>query len=111
MKTLTADQLKTLQNQGKRFALVNTLNEEAYEKTKIPGSLNIPLEKDDFEKRVEQAIGGKNQPIVVYCASSDCHSSDNAAQRLEDAGFNDVYDFEGGAKEWQDEGGRLASAQ
>ncbi len=110
MKTLNADQLKIRQNRGERLTLINTLNEEAFEQTKIPGSLNVPLETSDFEKRVEQAIGGKNQPVVVYCASSECHSSDKAAQRLEDAGFTEVYDFEGGAEQWQQEGGHLAHA-
>ncbi|MBA2113852.1 rhodanese-like domain-containing protein [Bremerella alba] len=110
MKTLTADQLKTRQNQGERLTLINTLNEENFEKTKIPGSLNIPLEAADFEKRVEQAIGGKNQPVVVYCASSQCPSSDKAAKKLDEAGFTAVYDFEGGAEQWQEEGGHLATA-
>ncbi|MHC2071159.1 rhodanese-like domain-containing protein [Bremerella sp. T1] len=110
MKTLSADELKTRQNKGERLTLINTLDEEHFEKTQIPGSLNIPLQKDDFEKRVEQAIGGKNQPVVVYCANAECPSSDKAAKRLEDAGFTAVYDFEGGAKEWQEEGGQLATA-
>jgi len=110
MKSLTTEELKTLQNKGERLTLINTLDEESFEKTKIPGSLNVPLEASDFEKRVEQAIGGKNQPVVVYCASAECPSSDKAAKQLDEAGFTAVYDFEGGAKEWQKEGGQLVDA-
>ncbi len=110
MQSITADQLKTRQNQGERLTLINTLSEDNFESTKIPGSINIPLEKDDFEQRVKQTIGGKNQPVVVYCASAECPSSTKAAERLESAGFSEVMDFEGGAKEWQEQGGQLAHA-
>ncbi|MEW4561806.1 rhodanese-like domain-containing protein [Bremerella sp. JC770] len=110
MNTMNAQQLKERHNQGERLTLINTLSEDNYEKTKIPGSVNVPLEASDFEKRVEQVIGGKNQPVVVYCASAECPSSDKAAKRLDEAGFTEVYDFEGGAKEWQEQGGQLATA-
>jgi len=110
MNTMNAQQLKERHNQGERLTLINTLSEDNYEKTKIPGSVNVPLETSDFEKRVEQVIGGKNQPVVVYCASAECPSSDKAAKRLDEAGFTEVYDFEGGAKEWQEQGGQLATA-
>ena len=110
MQSITADQLKMKQNQGERLTLINTLSEDNFAKTEIPGSINIPLEASDFEQRVQQTLGGKNQPVVVYCASAECPSSTKAAERLEDAGFTDVMDFEGGAKEWQEEGGQLAHA-
>ncbi|PQO30455.1 rhodanese-like domain-containing protein [Bremerella cremea] len=110
MQSINADQLKTRQNQGERLTLINTLSEASFESTRIPGSINIPLEKSDFEKRVEQTIGGKNQPVVLYCASADCHSSTKAAKRLEESGFTEVMDFEGGAKEWEEQGGHLAHA-
>jgi rhodanese-related sulfurtransferase len=36
----------------------------------------------------------------VYCASIDCHSSTDAAKKLDQAGFTNVYDYRGGAKAW-----------
>ncbi|GAA4437281.1 rhodanese-like domain-containing protein [Bremerella cremea] len=110
MHSINASELKTRQNQGERLTLINTLNQDNFEKTKIPGSINIPKTAPDFESRVEQTIGGKNQPVVLYCASEECPSSTEAAKRLEDAGFSEVYDFEGGAKQWQESGGTLATA-
>lgn len=110
MNTISADELKTRQMQGERLTLINTLDAKGYDSTAIPGSLNIPLDTEDFEERVEKTIGGKNQPVVVYCASSECPSSEKAAKRLEKAGFADVMDFQGGAKEWKEQGGALAGA-
>ena len=68
----------------------------------------MPLEGGDFPQRVENNVGGKDQPVVVYCASHECDSSTKAAQELESAGFSNVYDFEGGAKEWEESGERFA---
>ena len=110
MNTITAEELKTRQLKGERLTLINTLDAEGYDSTAIPGSVNIPLGTDDFEERVERTIGGKNQPVVVYCASRECPSSEKAAQRLKEAGFTEVFDFEGGAKEWKEHGGALAAA-
>lgn len=109
MDTITADELKTRQMKGERLTLVNTLDPDGYDSTAIPGSVNIPLDSEGFEQRVQQMIGGKNQPIVVYCASRECPSSENAAKRLRDCGFTEVIDFEGGAKEWKEQGGTLAA--
>ena len=53
---------------------------------------------------VAEVASSKTKPVVVSCASEDCHSSTQAAKKLDEAGFNDVYDFEGGAKAWQKSG-------
>lgn len=109
MKTVTTSELKALKAQNGDLTLVNTLSAEAFEKTKIPGSVNIPLESGDFAARVEQAAGGKAKPIVVYCASGACNSSEKAAQKLEAAGFTAVSRYTDGAAAWQKEAGTHAS--
>ena len=111
MKSIDFKQLKKLREQGKNIPLINTLSEDHFESTQIPESINIPLESDDFVSRVEQTIGGKDQPVVVYCASHDCPSSEKAAEKLEQAGFTQVFDFEGGAQEWLQEGQHLAGTR
>jgi rhodanese-related sulfurtransferase len=103
MKTITTDGLKTLQGQNGDLALVNTLAADEFEKTKIPGSTNIPLASSDFAARVEREAGGKDKPVVVYCASQQCNSSEKAAQKLEAAGFTAVSRYTGGAAAWQKE--------
>ena len=111
MKTITTEDLKALQEQNGDLTLVNTLGAEAFEKTKIPGAINFPLESDDFAARVEQAAGSKNKPVVVYCASQQCNSSEKAARKLESAGFTAVSRYTGGAAAWQQEAAAVPSDQ
>lgn len=111
MKTVTTSELKALRSQNKHLTLVNTLSAHAFEKTRIPGSVNIPLESGDFVARVEQAAGDKAKPIVVYCASGACNSSERAAKKLEAAGFAAVSRYTGGAAAWQKEAGTAELAE
>ena len=102
MKTITTEDLKALKDQNGDLTLVNTLAAEAFQKTKIPGAINVPLASNDFASQVEQEAGGKDKPIVVYCASQQCDSSEKAARKLESAGFTSVSRYTGGAAAWQE---------
>lgn len=103
MKTITTDELKGLREKDDNVTLVNTLAADSFEKTRIPGAVNIPLEDNDFVARVEQEADGKDKPVVVYCASEQCNSSEKAATKLEQAGFTEVLRYTGGAAAWQKE--------
>lgn len=103
MNTITTDELKALQEEHEDLMLINTLKAEAFEETLIPGAVNVPLDCGDFVACVEQEAGGKDTPIVVYCASSQCDSSEKAAVKLEEAGFTAVSRYTGGARAWQQE--------
>jgi rhodanese-related sulfurtransferase len=108
MKTIETNELKALLDGNEDVLLVNTLNSDSFEKTRIPGAVNIPLEDQDFVARVEKQAGGKDKPVVVYCASQQCNSSEKAAEKLEHAGFTAVTDFAGGFKAWQEEAANVA---
>jgi len=110
MTRLTAEQLQSMQDQNENFLLINTLDEKHFSSTEIPGSINIPQSQDDFVQKVESKATGKDQKIVVYCASEQCNSSLEAAKKLEEAGFTNVYDFEAGAEGWKEAGQALATA-
>ena len=108
MKTISTKELKGLLDENGDVTLVNTLGADSFEKTRIPGAVNIPLKDDDFAARVEQEAGGKDKQVVVYCASQQCDSSEKAAKKLEEAGFTAVTDFAGGFAAWQEEAGELS---
>jgi rhodanese-related sulfurtransferase len=108
MKTITTSELKELLEKNGDVTLVNTLAAESFEKTRIPGAVNIPLNDTEFAARVEQEAGGKDKQVVVYCANQQCDSSEKAAAKLEEAGFTEVSDFAGGFAAWQKEAGELA---
>jgi rhodanese-related sulfurtransferase len=104
MKKITTDELKKFQQLKERFLLVNVLPAESFAETEIPGAVNIPLEEPEFLSRVEQASGGKAKTVVTYCAHEECPASADAARKLEDAGFTNVFAYEAGAKGWKEAG-------
>jgi rhodanese-related sulfurtransferase len=111
MKTIKTDELKAVKGQNGGLTLVNTLAANEFEKTKIPGATNIPLASSDFAARVEHEAGGKDKPVVVYCASQQCNSSEKAAQELEAAGFTAVSRYTGGAAAWNKEAGEVEAGE
>lgn len=102
MQTITREQLEKKQNSIKDLTLINTLPADKFKETKISNSINVPQQNDDFVDRVSAAVmNDKKAEIVVYCANKECDSSTRAARKLEQAGFKNVYDYEGGYKDWQ----------
>ncbi|MEZ5364252.1 MAG: rhodanese-like domain-containing protein [Bryobacterales bacterium] len=101
MKTIDTSQLKEMRQRNAGLAIVNVLSKEQFEKEHIPDSANIPLTTTDFEQQIRQLAGGKDEPVVVYCASADCDASPKAAKRLDAAGFTAVYDYEAGMRGWK----------
>jgi rhodanese-related sulfurtransferase len=108
MKRLTTQQFeKLVEKQDPDRRVVNVLSEDQFRKRHIPGSVNVPLETEDFAAEVERVVGGKDAEVIVYCASEDCDASPRAAERLEQAGFGNVSDYEGGLRAWEQSGHRL----
>lgn len=109
MQTITTQGLKTLLNSNKDIPVINVLPPEKFREGHIPGTVNIPHERDDFTQRVEELTDRKTDPIVVYCGSKECNASPTAAQKLEDAGFTEVFDYEEGAEGWKQAGMEIES--
>jgi rhodanese-related sulfurtransferase len=101
MTPITAEQLQSMQDRNRDLILINTLSADDFEATKIPGAINIPQDEEGFVDQVERRAGGRDKTLVVYCASPECESSSQAARKLEKAGFEKVFDFEGGFQAWQ----------
>lgn len=101
MKAITKEELHNLIELIKKdCVLINVLPAEAFNKAHIKHSINIPLEKEDFVDLVHLVAGHKQRNVVVYCSGFSCAVSEKAAQRLEEAGFHNVYDYAGGLKDW-----------
>ena len=88
--------------------IINVLPAQLFEKTRIPGSINIAHQSDSFVKEVEYVIGSKKMPVIVYCSYKSCDASKKAAVKLDEAGFADVMCYEGGAREWNERVPRAA---
>lgn len=102
MKTINRMQLKEkLERNG--VTLVDILSPEAYKEFHLPHALNVPL-GEDFESAVQQVVRNKSQPVVIYCQDVQCNASAKAAQKLEELGYTDVFDYEDGKVDWKDAG-------
>lgn len=101
MQTINKEQLEEKLNSIADKTLINTLPEDKFKEYKIPGSLNVPAELDDFAERVSMMVmKNKKADIILYCANEQCDSAAKAAARLDEAGFENVSHYIGGAEEW-----------
>lgn len=101
MKPISRDGLKIMNEaEHEDFVLINVLPRDVFRKQHIRTSINVPVDSDDFVRNVEAVVGGKDRKVVVYCANFDCDASPKAGKQLEDAGFTEVFDYEGGTEDW-----------
>ena len=98
MENVSVKQLATWQQEGRVFGLVDVREDFEHEHFNIGGTL-IPL--GDLMSR--KAEIDKELPVVLYCEKGI--RSVIAIQRLEGAGFHNLYNLEGGMKAY-----RLAKA-
>lgn len=101
MKTITADELADRLEREEPLRLVDVLKAEHYERVHLPDAENIPVA--DLRERAPSALG-RDETIVVYCSDSKCQASPKAAAMLDELGYTDVHDFEGGIAEWRRSG-------
>lgn len=94
MEQLTAAELKQWMAKGKTFRLVDVREDFEHEHYNIGGIL-IPL-GELMARREEVPADG---PVVVYCEKGI--RSVLAIQRLESAGFRNLYNLAGGMKAWR----------
>ena len=71
-------------------------------------SINLPYE-DFHKKSAEERVNAlkdydKEKPIVCYCNGGDCEMSIDLAYDIARAGFNNLYIYLGGYKEWETAG-------
>lgn len=105
MQRIFAKQIKEILGSREDILIINVLPKEDFNEEHIPGSINIPVSgEEDFVQKVEALVTNKSRKIVVYCASKECPASEQAAEKLDKAGFSYVLDFEGGMKEWKNAG-------
>ena len=96
MKTISVDELKELMDTNADFQLVDVREVAEYENANLDGLLiplqTIPQNVDKIEK---------DKQVVVMCRSG--RRSANAVQFLEQNGFTEVYNLEGGILDWKAE--------
>jgi molybdopterin/thiamine biosynthesis adenylyltransferase/rhodanese-related sulfurtransferase len=92
--TITAAELKTMQDRGEKFYLVDVREPAEWEIVRIPGAVLIP--KGDLPSRLAELP--QDKPIITYCKTGV--RSAEALALLKNAGFKDAMHVQGGVTAW-----------
>ena len=93
--TITAEEAYEMMESGDELTIVDVRTESEYDEGHIQGAIVIPNETISTEEPAE--LADKAATILVYCRSG--RRSADAAQKLVDMGYTNVYDF-GGIIDW-----------
>lgn len=94
IEVISPEKGKTMLEQG-GYTLVDVRTQAEYEQGHIPGALLIPNET--IEDTQPELLPDLNAPVIVYCRSG--RRSAEAAQKLSDIGYTQIYDL-GGIQSW-----------
>jgi rhodanese-related sulfurtransferase len=96
MKIITVEELKQKMDSGEKVNLVDVREPNEYEEVNIGGRL-VPLGKVQT-MQVEELEDLKDEEVIVYCRSG--RRSMLACQILDQVGFKNTYNLEGGILDW-----------
>jgi len=108
MRTITAEELKKKIDAKEDFEFVDVLDKSSFDAKHITHSKSIPV--NEIEEKAPKELPDKDKEVVVYCASTECQASPQAAKKLEELGYTNVIDFESGLAGWQDAGYEFESS-
>lgn len=77
--------------------LVDVRTPEEYKEGYIENSQNIDYYSPTFDEDIKKL--DKSKPVILYCKSGN--RSAKCAKKLIEAGFEKVYELEGGITEWK----------
>jgi rhodanese-related sulfurtransferase len=103
METIDRRSLQERIENNSNLKLVEVLAPKQYDDFHLPGAMNVPLETD-FEEGIQQAIPDKTSKVVVYCWDEDCDASSKAGRKMEQLGYEHVYHYKAGKKDWKEAG-------
>jgi rhodanese-related sulfurtransferase len=87
-------------NSGEEVTVVDVREPAEWEEGHIPGATNIP--RGLLEYLAADKLPDKNARIVVHCALGGRGSL--AAQSLQEMGYENVVNMDGGMKDWRENG-------
>jgi rhodanese-related sulfurtransferase len=78
--------------------LVEALPARYYDDAHLPGARNLPHDSDDVT--IAAVLPDRGATVVVYCSNLACPNSTILSRRLEQLGYADVLEYEGGKEDW-----------
>jgi rhodanese-related sulfurtransferase len=101
MKSITVEELKQKMDSGEKINLIDVREPHEYEEANL-GGLLVPLSKVQT-MQVDELEHMKEEEVFVHCRSGK--RSQMACMVLDQMGFKDTYNVEGGILAWQEKFG------
>jgi phage shock protein E len=98
-----AEQAQRVIEMDSELVILDVRTPEEYAEGHLPGAILMNYFDADFKKRLE--ILDKDKHYLVYCRSGG--RSGKATAMMQELGFYDVLDLEGGIGAWKKWGGKL----
>lgn len=95
---ITRQELQAKIESGGKFYLVETLGETCFRHSHLPVAINLP--PGATEQLAPTLLPDKNAFIVLYCLDLECVASLDMARELEQLGYTNLYEYEGGKQDW-----------
>lgn len=96
VKLVTADEMRRIL-ELEDVQLVDVRTPGEHQDEHIINSQNIDFRSPTFEADIKRL--DKSKPVILYCKSGV--RSAKCAEKLKDAGFEKVYDLDGGISKWK----------
>ncbi|RNC85019.1 MAG: rhodanese-like domain-containing protein [Winogradskyella sp.] len=96
IKLVTADEMKTI-IEREDVQLIDVRTPSEFESVHIKSAQNIDFRSPTFDADIQKL--DKSKPVLLYCKSGG--RSAKCAKKLKDAGFEKVYDLDGGISKWE----------
>jgi len=102
VKIIRRDALKRLLDNRLPVILLDARRGKFDDRKRIPGAKSLH-DKSSREK-IARTIKDPNSLIVTYCTDKACPASLRLAKRLIHLGYQNVLDYQGGIREWEEAG-------
>jgi len=96
IELITAEEMQTI-IELEDVQLIDVRTEKEYNSDHIIAAQNINFLSPTFEEDIKKL--DKSKPVIVYCEKGG--RSAQCAQKLKEAGFEKIYDLEGGLSKWR----------
>ena len=99
---MSRDELLELLDGDRGAMLIDVRPRESFDGGHIPGAHAVPLEDGSFAEGIEGLANGDHSLTIVLIGQDPAApETAEAAERLRDAGFDDVRTYAGGMDDWQ----------
>lgn len=96
---VTTQDVQKLREENPNITIIDARSEEDFNKGHIPGA--VLMRPDDVAKKLPEIQKDKTQPIVFYCADTQCQASAKAAHAAKEAGYTNLKRYTTGFAAWK----------